>query len=178
MTKKRSPFTHVIKDQGVNIVWSYEYLGVTIDDQLKWDEHASIVFKKANKRLYFLRKLKEFKIEPTLISLFYQATIQSILTFCIIGWGGNTSEKNKNKINYLIKRSGKLFGKSPLSFNDLLESYCFRKIKFITKDKTHPLFSFIKFSSRSGRVQYILTHTERYRSSFLPFSVKFLNENR
>ena len=168
----------IIKDQAVSQVRSYKYLGVTIDDQLKWDKHASNVFKKANKRLYFLRKLRQFKIDPTLISLFYQATIQSILTFCIIGWGGNTSQKNKNKINYLIKRSGKLFNKSPLSFNDLLELYCFRKIKFISKDQKHPLFSCIKFSSRSGRVQYILTHTERYRSSFLPFSVKFLNESR
>ena len=76
-----------INDQSVNQIESYKYLGVTIDNKLKWDEHALNTFKKANKRVYFLRKLKQFQIDSTLIHLFYQSTIQSILSFYNwVGW--------------------------------------------------------------------------------------------
>ena len=90
---KKDPLLSIkIKDQDVTEVNSYKYLGVTIDNKLQWDEHASNTFKKANKRVYFLRKLRQFQIDPVLISLFYQATIQSLLTFCRVGWGGNTTD--------------------------------------------------------------------------------------
>ena len=167
-----------IKNQDVSQVQSYKYLGVTIDNKLSWDEHVSNTFKKANKRVYFLRKLKEFHVDQTLISLFYQATIQSILTFCIIGWGGNANRKHINKIDYLIKRSGKLFNKSPHSFDDLFDICCYRKIKSISKDTTHPLFHRIKRSTRTGRIQLILTRTERCKSSFVPYAIKFLQGGR
>ena len=137
-----------IKGQTVDQVDSYKYLGVTIDNKLSWDEHASLTYKKVNKRMFFLRKLKNFSIDKVLISLFYKAAIQSIITFSIIGWGGNTNGKQKQKINVLIKRAGKLFqGNSP-SFDDLFNVYCAKKIKAITKDPTHPLHSQICRSSR------------------------------
>ena len=167
-----------IKDHDVVVVENYKYLGVTLDDKLKWDDHAYSTYKKANKRVYFLRKLKQFQIDPVLISLFYQATIQSVLSFCIIGWGGNTNENQKHKIDSLIRRSGKLFKKSPLSFDDLFEVCCARKIRSVDKDSSHPLFCKIVRSTRTERIQLILAHTERYRSSFIPHSIKFLQEGR
>ena len=79
--KKKNPLLPIIiKDQEVKTVQNYKYLGVTLDDKLKWDEHASNTFKKANKRVFFLRKLRKFQIDPVLISLFYQATIH---VFCL-----------------------------------------------------------------------------------------------
>ena len=172
---KKDPLLPIqIKNQDVNQVTSYKYLGVTIDNKLQWDEHASNIYKKANKRIYFLRKLKEFRIDPTLIELFYQATIQSVLTFCITGWGGNTNKKKqKNKIDYLIKRSGKLFDKIPHSFNDLFDICCARKIKSIDNDSLHPRFHRIKRSDRSGCIQLILTRSECYKLSFMPYSIRF-----
>ena len=163
----------LIKSKAINI---QELL--QIDDKLQWDEHASNTYKKANKRVYFLRKLNEFHIDPVLISLFYQATIQSILTFCIIGWGGNTNQNQRNKIDSLIKRSGKLFKKSPLSFDDLFDVCCARKIKSIDKDASHPLFSQIVRSTRTDRIQLILAKTERYKLTFMPHAIKFLQVGR
>ena len=177
-TKKEPLMPLEIKGQTVDQVDSYKYLGVTIDNKLSWDEHASLTYKKVNKRMFFLRKLKNFSIDKVLISLFYKAAIQSIITFSIIGWGGNTNGKQKQKINVLIKRAGKLFqGNSP-SFDDLFNVYCAKKIKAITKDPTHPLHSQICRSPRTNRIQLVLTKTERYRCSFFPYSVKFLQEGR
>ena len=113
-----------------------------------------------------------------MISLFYQATIQSLLTFCIIGWGGNVSEGQKTKVDSLIKRCGKLFGKSPLYFDDLFHMCCSRKIISIDKDSSHPLYGNISRSVRTGRIQLMSAKTERYRSSFIPHAIKVLQEGR
>ena len=77
-----------IKGKTIEQVELYIYLGITIDNQLNWDAHALSVLNKVNKRLYFLRKLGSFQIDFTIMSLFYTSVIESVLTFCIIGWGG------------------------------------------------------------------------------------------
>ena len=38
---------------------------------------------KAKKRLYFVRKLGQFKVDRILITLFYKTVIESVLSFCI-----------------------------------------------------------------------------------------------
>ena len=38
---------------------------------------------KANKRLYFVRKFCQFKVDRTLITLFYKSVIESILSYLL-----------------------------------------------------------------------------------------------
>ena len=45
-----------IKNEPVEIINTYKYLGVTVDDKLNWQAHSSISFKKMNQRLFLLRK--------------------------------------------------------------------------------------------------------------------------
>ena len=104
-TKKDPIMPIVIKGSTIEQVDLYVYLGVTIDNQLSWDAQALSVISKINKRMYFLRKLGTFHIDYTIMSLFYTSVIESILTFCIIGWGGNVTIKNKTVINRSIKRA-------------------------------------------------------------------------
>ena len=50
---KKEPLLPVkIKGQDVDQVQSYKYLGVTIDNQLKWDVHASNIYKKKQTNVY------------------------------------------------------------------------------------------------------------------------------
>ena len=87
---KPNPILPVIIDnQPIEQVHSYKYLGVTIDSKLKWDIQATTIAKKINKRMFFLRKLNTFHVDQTFLNLFYTSTIQSIISFCIIAWGGN-----------------------------------------------------------------------------------------
>ena len=48
-----------INDEDVEIVHEYKYLGTIIDDKLKGTSNVKKMCKKANQRLYFLRKLKD-----------------------------------------------------------------------------------------------------------------------
>ena len=90
---RKSNFNHekiFIEGQEVEVVENYKYLGVNINNQLDWHSHASTVISKINQRMHFVRKLNFFKIDKTLISLFYQSIINSVISFCICAWGGTT----------------------------------------------------------------------------------------
>ena len=175
--KNSAPKTQLqIEGEDVEIVTSYKYLGVTIDHKLTWNNHAEKLVKNIHSRIYFLRKLNSFKVDHTMLSLFYKATIQSVITFAIVCWGGNGNVEKKNRINSLINKAKKICKANDI-FADfemlhLLESQ--KKIMSIVKDKNHPLMSQIKFSVRSGKPVLVKTKCERYRKSFLPYAMKLL----
>ena len=68
----------------VQQVGEYKYLGTTITNTLDWTENCNALTKKGNQRLYFLRKLNNLNIDRTILVLFYQSLIQSLLTFNLV----------------------------------------------------------------------------------------------
>ena len=156
----------------MEIVASYKYLGINIDQKLDWHKHNTYILSKMNQRMYFVRKLKEFNISNTLLSLFYKSTIESLLRFCLIAWGGNSREQDKKKINAMIKKVNKLTNNRNFFFEELLSSLCQQKLNNILADPSHPLFAQIKISVRNGRLLLLKTNTERYRCSFLPLAIR------
>ena len=91
-----------INGQTIEQVTSYRYLGTRY--------LYEAVFKKGLQRLHCLKKLSSFNIDKTMMSLFYCAFIESILTFSLASWFGKISLKNKNSLNKIVKWSGKLIG--------------------------------------------------------------------
>ena len=79
---KSSPPTHApVELDGFVFerVNSAKVLGVTISDDLKWNDHILNVTSKAAKRLYLLRQLKRAGICASDVVLFYCSTIGSVL---------------------------------------------------------------------------------------------------
>jgi hypothetical protein len=66
----------------VKKVESSKFLGVDITDKLKWSTHTDSVVKKAQQRLFNLRRLKKFGLTPKTLTNFYRCTIESILSSC------------------------------------------------------------------------------------------------
>ena len=136
-----------IGDQIIDQVWTYKYLG--IEEKLHCSDHINNIRAKANKWLYFVRKLGQFKVDRTLITFFYKSIIESILSFCITYWGGHSS--NKKTLDKIIS---------------------------ISKDVKHPLHRFLN-KSKSNRIDgysHIMTKTEPHLKSFLPSAIRFLND--
>ncbi len=73
-----------IMNSTVAAVESFRFLGITISQDLKWDNHIESMMKKAQHRLYFLRQLRKFNL-PQLIQ-FYSAIIESVLCTSITAW--------------------------------------------------------------------------------------------
>ena len=163
-----------IDGQIVEKVECYKYLGVTVNEKLNWTPHLQTIISKINQRMFFVRKLNSFNIDKTIISLFYQSVIQSLVSFCICIWGGNAIVKDIKNITSIIHQVNKITEIEHLSFDQILMKFSEKKMKKIINDNTHPLFNKISFSNRSNRLILIKTSTERYRQSFVPRTVKYL----
>ena len=84
----------------VEKVESFKFLGVHITDKRKRSTHTDSGVKKAQQRLFNLRRLKKFGLLPKTLTNIYRCTIESILSGCITAWCGNcttTAHRGKTK---------------------------------------------------------------------------------
>ena len=148
-----------INDESVETVGFYKYLGFTIDNKLNWHAHVDVLCNKLNTRLFFLKKLKSFHVNESILKMFYQALIQSVITFGISCWGGNITEGDKQKINRSIKKAGKIVGEELPLLNDLYKKHSITKVN----DPCHPLWNAYQILGRSEGFITVHGKTERYK---------------
>ncbi len=84
-------------------VESFRFLGTTIFQDLKWDNHIDYIVKNAQQRLYFLRQLIQF----------YSAIIESVLCTSITVWFSSATKPELRR----LQRVESLVQPSPLSNN-------------------------------------------------------------
>ena len=99
---------------------SYKYLGVHLDNKLN-KENTGVLVKKAQSRLFFLRKLRSFDISPRLLGIFYQGILASVLFYAVLCWGGSIPIGDKKRINKIIKRAGSVIGFNPDKLEVIVE---------------------------------------------------------
>lgn len=99
-----------IKGEAVEIVPSYKYLGLTVDNKLDWTLNTDYIYKKSQSRLYFLQRLASFNICTKLIQMFYNSAVASVLFFAVASWGSSGSKRCKQGMNKLIKKAGYVVG--------------------------------------------------------------------
>ena len=167
----------VIKGEAVEQVAQHKYLGSIIDNKLDWTANCQSLIKKGNQRLYFLRKLNSFGVSPRLLSLFYKATVEPVLTFNDLCLFSALKEHDKARLSKITKRSDKLIDSPVMDLQTLFESRSIKRLGAIQRDPTHPLCDIIcdQFSSRSGRLISFKARTDRFRRSFLPTVIRLAN---
>lgn len=103
--RKNPPVTTptFLKGTAVEVVSQYKYLGTILDNKLSFETNSDAICRKANQRLFYLRKLRCFNVDKKLLKMFYSSFIESILTFAFICWFGNLSISNKNKLKNVVK---------------------------------------------------------------------------
>ena len=61
----------VVNNTNVTISTSSNYLGVVMQDNLKWDERITSQVKKADHRMYFVRRLRKLRIDEQILCLVF-----------------------------------------------------------------------------------------------------------
>ncbi|KAI3367236.1 hypothetical protein L3Q82_008287 [Scortum barcoo] len=118
-----------------------KFLGIHITSDLTWSMNTAHLVKKAQQRLFFLRKLKRAGLSPQLLTNFYRATIESILCLSAAVWYGScTAQDRKDLAQVVVKTAQGIVG-SPLP--DLDSIYAGRMQKkarhiIAATDPTHP----------------------------------------
>ncbi|KAI4885966.1 hypothetical protein NFI96_009926 [Prochilodus magdalenae] len=153
MRKERRPHQPLfIRDLEVERVSSFKYLGVHISDDLTWTLNTTYVLKRAQQRLYFLRRLRKFGMSPRILSNFYSCIIESILTSCITVWYGSTTVKDRKRLQRVVKTATKITKMAQPSLQSIYNLRVHRRAASIIKDPTHPqhgLFTLLPSGRRS-----------------------------
>ena len=102
------PTPIILHDSPVDIVESFRFLGTTISQDLKWGLNISILTKRAQQRMYFLRQLKKFSLPKTMMVHFYSAIIESILTSSMTIWYAAATAKDKCRLQRIIHSAEKV----------------------------------------------------------------------
>ncbi|KAK2899377.1 hypothetical protein Q8A73_012506 [Channa argus] len=106
--REQSDHSPLIIDGSVEIVKTIKFLGVHLADNLTWSVNTSSITKKAQQRLYFLRRLRKAHLPPPILTMFYRGTIESILSSCITAWFGNCTVSDRKTLQRIVRTAEKI----------------------------------------------------------------------
>ena len=168
-----------IKGQSVEIMSAYKYLGIVIDNKLSWTPHINACYKKAQKKMYLLRKLQIFKVEQAIMQLFYQAVIQNAIFFNLVCFFGNTKKGDIDRLEKIIRTAGRIMRADPPSPSDIFQRAALRKLAGIQADTSHPLNGVVQSCAparvSSRRLRSLKSWTTRRLNSFIPAAIRLHN---
>ncbi|KAK3572691.1 hypothetical protein QTP86_004149 [Hemibagrus guttatus] len=122
-----------IDGSNVEIVKSSKFLGVHLAEDLIWSLNTSSITKKAQQRLYFLRRLRKAHLPPSILTTFYRGTIESILRSCITAWFGNCTVSDRKTLQQIVRTAEKIIRVSLPSITDIYSTRCIRKANSIVQ---------------------------------------------
>ena len=161
----------------VERVDSYKFLGTIISSSLKWVDNITAISKKAHQRLFFLRQLKKFGMACKGMQQFYQATIESVLTFSITVWYGNSTVQQRMRLDRNVHTASKIVGCSLPPISDIYEARIHRRGLKTLQDKLHPANSLFNPLPSGRRLRAIKTKTSRLLNSTYCRTIKALNNS-
>ena len=166
-----------IGNEPVEQVSQFKYLGTVLDQHLSFTENVDYIYKKAQQRLYLLRKLRNFNVDQKILENVYRSLIESVLMFNIVSWYGNLTVKSKAKLVRVVSLAGKIIGSKQIQLSDLYHQAVTRKSFDILLDKTHPLNSEFEMLPSGRRLKVPLARKNVYKKSFVPSAISILNSD-
>jgi hypothetical protein len=154
---------------------STKFLGVHISEDLSWTTNTASLAKRAQRRLYFLRKLRRASAPPAIMTTFYRGTIESILSSCIAVWGGSCTEYNRKALQRIVNTAGRIIGASLPSLKDIYTTHLTRKATKIVSDASHPAHNLFDLLPSGKRYRSLRSRTTRLTNSFIHQAVRMLN---
>ena len=70
--------------------------------------YANIIMFQRYTRMYCMRKLHGFNVDNTILTLFYHSIVQSVWSYCLVCWGGNTTKADRQRIDQIVRKASKI----------------------------------------------------------------------
>ena len=173
MSSMREKKGELVQNEGKrSCMDSFKFLGTTIANTLKWDISAETIAKKSQQRMFFLRQLKKFRVNKTILTQFYRAVIESVLTFSITVWFGSASIHNKHMLEGIVKTASKITGCKLPSIESIYTTRTLRTATAIISDFSHPTSHLFESLLSGKRFRSIKTRTTRFSKGFYPKAVQ------
>lgn len=157
--KNRPDFDNIniTEDDSITSSEKTKYLGIVIDQHLKWHHHINYVVTRIRKLVYKFYILREI-LNGKLTELIYKALIESLLRYGITAWGGTykTNLKPLQTVqNYVLKvilKKNKLYPTEHLYTEKLLnirQLYILSTCNFMYKKEKTPISIHHKHNTRN-----------------------------
>ena len=149
-----------------------------VDDKLSFAQHVDNQLKKANKRLYFARSMRKLNVSSNVISLFYNSTIYTVLSYANIAFYDMLPTYLKHDLNRPRNICRKLVNNEFYELSDNSTLYKLKSFKTATKiikDSTHPLHTEYEYLPSGRRLRVPRARTNRFKYSFVPRSIHLIN---
>ena len=144
----------------INLTHSHKFLGVTFDDQLKFNLHIADISTKISKSVGIIYKLSNILPNSTLLNI-YHALVNSHIMYCNVIWGGTHDIHIKplvllqkkclrivNKTNFFAHTHPLFISNRVLKYKDI---HKYSQLCFIHKnlDSFSPLITSHNYSTRN-----------------------------
>ena len=158
---------------------AYKYLGIQMDTALSWSAHIDFICKKVQQRIYFLRRLRSFGANKTILLLFFQSIVQSVMLYGCCAWYSCLSVQLKARLGRLVRICSKIVGRTlETGFQEAHRRRILFLARRITSDPTHVLFKEFELLPSNRRFRVPQARLNRLRNSFVSQAVKMLNQAR
>ncbi|KAI3367990.1 hypothetical protein L3Q82_026817, partial [Scortum barcoo] len=169
------------REQDIDTVKSYKYLGVHLNDSLDWSDNTDALVKKGNSRLFLLRRLRSFGVQGPLLRTFYDSVVASAIFYGIVCWASSITDRDRRRMDRLVRRASSVLG-CPLDSVEVVgNGRMMAKLSSLLNNTSHPLQDTLT-ALGSSFSERLLLHPrcvkERYRRSFLPAAVRLYNNKQ
>ncbi|TWW65078.1 hypothetical protein D4764_22G0007250 [Takifugu flavidus] len=154
----------------IDVVESYKYLGVHLNNVLDWTHNTDALVKKGNSRLFLLRRLRSFGVQGPLLRTFYDSVVGSAIFYGIVCWSSSIRDRDRKRMDRLVRRASSILG-CPLDSVEVVgNGRLMAKLSSMLNNTSPPLQDTLTAlgSSFSERLLHPRCVKERYRRSFLP----------
>ena len=176
----------------LDVVYSHKLLGVILTSNCKWHENTSYIVKKANRRIWYLRRLKALGASVDTLMDQYHKSLRSVLEFGAPLWTGSLTKTNIADIEKVQKTAFKVIlghqytghlnalnvlGETTLEERRL--ALCKKYAKKCSKNpKMTSLFPVTRNKTRYGK-KFIepIFKSKRATNGCVPFLIRLLNED-
>ena len=102
------PELHFSIKEMLEVVSDIKLVGVILSDALRWKKNTNYICFKAAKKLWTLRRLKNFKLDPYQIFDVYCKEVRSLLEMAVPVWHSSLTKYETNQIKNVQKTAFKV----------------------------------------------------------------------
>ncbi|TWW59264.1 Catenin alpha-2 [Takifugu flavidus] len=123
----------------VDVVESYKYLGVHLNNNLDWTHNTDALVKKGNSRLFLLRRLRSFGVQGPLLRTFYDSVVGSAIFYGIGCWSSSITDRDRKRMDRRVRRASSVLG-CPLDSVEVVgNGRMMAKLSSMLNNTSHPL---------------------------------------
>lgn len=174
-----------VENMIIERVKSSKVLGITIDENLGWNQHVDNVVSKCRSLLYLLRQLKQsYQLQSERIVYLIKALVIPTLLYAFPSWC-NVNQSEVEKLYKVYKNAYHIAGISIQydEFVSLLDSLILNTFRKSSSNPRHPLNKFIplliphNYPTRRRSLPHVVAKTTKYHNHLISKAVRLVDNH-